>query len=752
MSQSSRTPLQRYGVAVLTVALATALTLLVPLVAEHITFALFLAAVTVSAWYGGRGPGLVATALSIIITTLFILPPNFSLAIGFTALLRLSSFVFLALLVSTLTTARLRAEAALRESEERFRLTTSSKALTLFEQDLDLKYLWVYPNRPEFPSRNIGKSDAELLPPAEGERLTRLKRQVIESGAGRRQEIQATLNDGEHWYDLVIEPRRASDGSIVGVAGVSLDITARKRAEAELRAAEERLRIALEAAKIYSWELDQAAQRIKYSANTADVMGFELSEDAAQTRAYIHPDDFDAVMASYMQAMEGEGRFVIECRNVNPHTGEIVWVRVHGARISGQGMDSRFVGVTQNITERKRAEEERERLLRREQAARATAESANRMKDEFLATVSHELRTPLTAILGWARLLHTTKVDEAIAQRAFEVIERNARAQAQLVEDLLDISRIVTGRLNLERHPVELAPVIETVLDSVRLAAEAKEIRLQASLDAAVVTGDAARLQQVVWNLLTNAIKFTPKSGQIAVQLAPADGHAEITISDTGIGIAPDFLPFVFDRFRQADQTAGRLFGGLGLGLAIVRHLVELHGGTVAVKSAGEGQGATFKVCLPLNEIRSADDGLRPETAGAQEQAAILAGVRVLVVEDDADTRDYLALILNRSGADVELAADADAALKSFKQTPPDVLMSDIGMPGADGYELIRQVREFEAQHQRARTPALALTAYARPEDRVRAHAAGYESHLAKPIEPTALIDSLALLAGRNGQ
>src|SRR5205085_5619090 len=378
--------------------------------------------------------------------------------------------------------------------------------------------------------------------------------------------------------------------------------------------------------------------------------------------------------------------------------------------------------------------------------------------DEFLATVSHELRTPLTAILGWSRLLHTTKVDEAIAQRASEVIERNARAQAQLIEDLLDISRIITGRLSLERRPVELAPVIETVLDSVRLAAEAKEIRLQATLDACVITGDAARLQQVVWNLLTNAIKFTPKSGEIAVELAHADGHAEINISDTGIGIAPDFLPFVFDRFRQADQTASRLFGGLGLGLAIVRHLVELHGGTVAVQSAGEGQGATFKVYLPLASIQNADFNLLKEldaadraSASQQPQSAILAGVRVLVVEDDADTRDYLALILSRNGADVELAADADVALASFKQTPPDVLVSDIGMPGADGYELIRQVREFETQHQRARTPALALTAYARSEDRARAHAAGYETHLAKPIEPADLVNSLALLANRDG-
>src|SRR5205085_2804726 len=462
---------------------------------------------------------------------------------------------------------------------------------------------------------------------------------------------------------------------------------------------------------------------------------------------------------AYEQAMQGAGRFVIELRNVNPRTGEIVWVRVHGMRIGGQGMEARFVGVTQNITEHKQAEGERERLLRREQAARATAESANRMKDEFLATVSHELRTPLTAILGWARLLCTDGLDGKVAQRAYEVIERNARAQAQLIEDLLDISRIITGRLSLERHTAELVPLIETVLDSGRLAAEAKEIRLQTTLDAGAVAGDAARLQQVIWNLLTNAIKFTPQGGSVAVGLAQADGHAEITISDTGIGIAPDFLPYVFDRFRQADQTASRLFGGLGLGLAIVRHLVELHGGTVAVHSAGEGQGAVFKVRLPLAQVRQTDSGSLDAACAADEQAAsskqqpaILDGLRVLVVEDDDDARDYLALTLSRNGATVESASNVKSSFESFQQTPPDVLVTDIGMPGEDGYELIRQARDFEAQHQRAHTPALALTAYARPEDRARAHAAGYETHLAKPIEPATLINCLANLAARDGQ
>src|SRR5205085_124469 len=659
------------------------------LVAERITFSLFLAAVTVSAWYGGRGPGLVATALSIIITTFFILPPTVPLDIGFAALLRLGSFVFLALLVSTLTAARQRAEASARQSqrtaeegraeldmalnaarmgtwqwniatgkvtctgvleemhglkpgtfdgtfgsyirlihsEDRDQVRAAIKAAVAAGTEFDTEFRVVWPDtsihwvegkgrvftdetgravrmtglglgitsRKEVEQARaqlaaivessddaiigktldghitswntaaerlygytaaevIGQPISILFPPDRTDELPQIMERLSRIGSIAQFETMRQRKDGTLLdVSLTISPIYDQAGRIVGASTIARDITGRKRAEEELRAAEERLRIALEAAQIYSWELDQAAQKIKYSPNAADVMGFELSEDAAQTRACIHPDDLDAVTATYLQAMEGDEKFVIECRNINSHTGEVVWVRVHGARVSGQGMDSRFVGVTQNITERKQAEEERERLLRREQSARAAAESANRMKDEFLATVSHELRTPLTAILGWSRLLHTAKVDEAIAQRASEVIERNARAQAQLIEDLLDISRIITGRLSLERRPVELAPVIETVLDSVRLAAEAKEIRLQATLDASVITGDAARLQQVVWNLLTNAIKFTPKSGEIAVELAHADGHAEINISDTGIGIAPDFLPFVFVRFRQAD-------------------------------------------------------------------------------------------------------------------------------------------------------------------------------------------------------
>ncbi|HYY43273.1 MAG TPA: ATP-binding protein, partial [Pyrinomonadaceae bacterium] len=337
---------------------------------------------------------------------------------------------------------------------------------------------------------------------------------------------------------------------------------------------------------------------------------------------------------------------------------------------------------------------------------------------------------------------------------ALEVIERNASAQAQLIEDLLDISRVVTGRLRLDVRPVVLMPVVEAVLDATRLAAEARQIQLRPVLQPqpCVVAGDPARLQQIIWNLVSNAIKFTPPGGRVEVGLGCHDGHAEISVRDTGAGISPDFLPYVFDRFRQADQTTSRKHGGLGLGLAIVRHLVELHGGTVAAASAGEGQGATFTVRLPLTGLSHPDFGVRTEQQPAPDGAkadntpsAILRGVRVLVVDDEADAREYIALMLTSYGAETQLAASTAEALVKFKQARPDVLISDIGMPDADGYELIRQVRAYEAGAGR-HTPAVAVTAYARPEDRAKASAAGYDEHLAKPVEPADLVARLAAL------
>ena len=394
----------------------------------------------------------------------------------------------------------------------------------------------------------------------------------------------------------------------------------------------------------------------------------------------------------------------------------------------------------------------------REQEARKQAEEANRIKDEFLATLSHELRTPLNAILGWAQVLRTGQVDEGTTARALEAVERNARAQAQLISDLLDVSRIITGKLRLELKPVELPRIIDAALDSVRPAADAKGIRIRLALDRAVgpLVGDPDRLQQVIWNLLSNAIKFTPQGGSVEVRLGQREGQAEIAVQDTGAGIRPDFVPYVFDRFRQAESSTTRQHGGLGLGLSIVRHMVELHGGTVRVESPGEGHGATFTVRLPIRlgieagmegtlaERRQRPAEEVPDLAGSQ----ILNGLHVLVMDDEADTRELLVTALERCGAQVTAVPSVPAALASLDRELPDVLLSDIGVPGEDGYSLIRKLRSRSAECG-GNVPAAALTAYARSEDRIRALSAGFQAHLAKPIDPAELVATIAALAGR---
>ncbi|HWQ12383.1 MAG TPA: ATP-binding protein [Roseiflexaceae bacterium] len=402
-----------------------------------------------------------------------------------------------------------------------------------------------------------------------------------------------------------------------------------------------------------------------------------------------------------------------------------------------------------------KAERERRELLAREQAARVRAEEASRLKDEFLATVSHELRTPLTTILGWAQRLRRGRRDEATVARALEVIERNAKAQAQLVEDILDVSRMITGKLRLSVGPVDLATVINAAIDAVQLAAEAKGIYLDVTLDPSArhILGDAGRLQQVVWNLLSNAIKFTPHGGAVHVRLERAGQEVQIAVSDTGEGIRPDFLPFVFDRFRQGDGTSTRRHFGLGLGLAIVRHLVELHGGTVHAASPGEGHGATFTVRFPLaathehaqgQQIDAPPNWMDGAARALRDPLPQLEGLRVLLVDDDQDTLHMLSLLLTEHRATVQTAASSAEALAILRWYRPDVLVSDLAMPDADGYALIGTLRVYETEDG-PQIPAVALTAYARVEDRMRALSAGFNMFVPKPVEPDELI---AVIAG----
>lgn len=445
----------------------------------------------------------------------------------------------------------------------------------------------------------------------------------------------------------------------------------------------------------------------------------------------------------------GMGHFEGFCKSIK---GTPQWWDVSISLVpSIDGNPAQLVATSRDITERKQIEAERKQMFQREQAARREAEDANHLKDEFVATISHELRAPLNAILGWARLLRAGRLDQETAAKAIETIGRSAENQARLIDDLLDISRLVTGKLRLEVRTIDPLSFVRSALETVIPAAEAKGITLTTDFDPATsfISGDTNRLQQVVWNLLSNAIKFTPRGGAITLRLTHDESQVSIIVSDTGQGISSEFLPYVFDRFRQADSSSIRRHGGLGLGLALVRHLVEMHGGSVTAESAGVEQGATFTVKLPITPPRVSvlpigtmhDSNKQPLKA-----APMLDGLLILVVDDEEEARQLLMQMLSGYGATVVTAGSAAEALEVLKQQQPDVMISDIGMPGENGYTLMRQVRSLKLGSQ-GRLPAIALTAYA--QDRVRALAAGFQYHVPKPVEPIELATVVASLTGR---
>ena len=569
------------------------------------------------------------------------------------------------------------------------------------------------------------------------------------------------LRFGNQWFSISTDPVFDRDGVFTGAVYILADITDRRQAEEALRASEERFRLLLENVEDYAiFFLDIQGRILRWSTGAEHILGYREAEVLTKPNSIIFiPEDLE--QGADKQELEGalkEGRTEDERWHVRKDGSRFWGSGIVTLLRDGMGQPRGFSKILRDFTERKRAEDERAQLLAREQEARAQAEAANRMKDEFLATLSHELRSPLNAMLGWTRLLNTRKFDEATTARAMETIERSARSQAQLVEDLLDVSRIIQGKLRLNVCPVELASVIQSASDTVRPAAEAKEIQLQTILDPAAgpIAGDSDRLQQVVWNLLSNSIKFTPKGGCVYVRLERVNSHVEITITDTGQGINPDFVPYVFDRFRQADSSITRTYSGLGLGLAIVRHLVELHGGTVRADSEGEGKGATFTVKLPLMPIRIEVNNpkrVHPTVGDGVpfESAPSLAGIRVIVVDDEADSREFIVALLEQCGAQVTAVASAREAIEAVSQVKADVLVSDIGMPEEDGYSLIRKVRTLSAE-QGGKIPAVALTAYARAEDRTRAIAEGFQMHIPKPVEPAELATVVASLAKITGK
>jgi PAS domain S-box-containing protein len=723
-------------------------------------------AVTIAAAFGGLGPGLVATAASALAAA-SLLPPRFGLAVE-NPLDRADLVVFVVVGIcigligehARRALARsIAAEEKLRESEARFRSAIMAAPFPVVihaddGQIVDINHAW---------SEISGYTCADI--PTMAAWLEKAydepQRSRARAAITRLYTIERQVEQNE------FTPRMASGetrtwsfgGAALGrdglgrrlVVSVAADITAQRRAEEALRESlaqlaenEERLRFALTSAQAGCWDWDVRADRRVWSEESYRLYGLEPSEASVSTDAWIrvvHPEDRARARAFVRSVLtQGAEGYDFEYRILHPTLG-VRWIQGRG-RVSydDAGAPLRVAGISRDVTEQKRIEHERELLLDSERAARAEAERANRMKDDFLAMISHELRTPLNAILGWTQLLRRPNAAPEQRERCLDIIERNTRLQAQLISDLLDVSRITTGKLHLEIAPVDLPLVVEAAIDACRSAAEAKQVTLDAAIDRAplILRGDPGRMQQVVTNLLTNAIKFTPKGGRVAVSLARRGERAVIAVRDTGQGIAPEFLPHIFHRFAQADVSMARRHGGLGLGLSIVEHLVGLHGGEVRAESEGLGRGATFTVTLPCEVGPSR---VEPAPATRVGDESDLHGVRVLVVDDEPDARELAGRVLEEHGAAVVTAASGPEAIDALDAAAPDVLVSDLGMPGMDGYALIRAVRASGC-HVRA----VAVTAFARSEDRLRALAAGYEAHLAKPFEPKDLVLMVASL------
>ncbi len=616
----------------------------------------------------------------------------------------------------------------------------------------------------------------------------------------------------EGFFRGYYSPLRDQQNKIVGGIAIIRDITERKRAEDAARDAYQRMMFHVENSPLAVIEWDTDFRVSRWSESAERLFGWKAEEVIGKHVGdwhFVFAEDVDAVEQVTNRQRVGEELQGIQRNRNYTKDGAVLYCEWYNSVLRDDaGNLVSVLSLVLDVTARKLAEEERTALLVRERDARRQAQESDRLKDEFLATLSHELRTPLTSILGWATLIRKGEFEEANFDRVMETIERNARSQARLIDDLLDVSRIITGNLRLHIRPIDLVSVVEAAKDGLRPTAEAKRITLQTEFEreSCLVKGDPNRLRQVIWNLVLNAIKFTPRGGNVTVSLECVEPYVRLKVSDTGEGIPPEFLPYVFDRFRQAEGSVTRKQGGLGLGLAVVRHLVELHGGNVMAESRGIGQGTTFTLDLPLaeerrdparSEQRSREiERRRSARPGGKTGASVILGVKVLVVEDDDDTRWLLALMLKRHGADVISVSSSSEALQVFAPPvrtassdrveasptstgtgsdrvdaspastgtgsdrveappvsggparPPDIIISDIGMAEEDGYDLMRKVRALPPE-QGGLVPAIALTGYATRKDRERALAGGYQLHLAKPVEPGDLVGAIARLVAR---
>jgi PAS domain S-box-containing protein len=576
-------------------------------------------------------------------------------------------------------------------------------------------------------------------------------RTTVEAAIGTAQTGEMTRFQGfcptakgtPKWWDVVVTPILNTEGQVIQLLATSRDITDRIHSEAALQQSEERFRTLADNMSQFAWMAHANGDIFWYNQRWFNYTGTTLEEMQGWGWQKVHhPDHVDRVVQLIRHCFE-TGQLWEDTFPLRGKDGQYRWFLSRAIPIRNeQGKIACWFGTNTDITEQKQSEIERDRLLEQEQAARESAERANRIKDEFLAVLSHELRSPLNPILGWTKLMQTRKFDPARTNEALATIERNAKLQVQLIDDLLDVAKILRGKLNMNVAPVDLAFVIEAAMDTVRTAAVAKNITLHAVLpQIGRVSGDAARLQQIVWNLLSNAIKFTPTQGQVEVRLERGGNQAKIIVRDTGRGIKPGFLPHIFESFRQEDASTTRQYGGLGLGLAIVRHLVEAHGGTIWADSQGEEQGATFTMQLPLLEIEP--EQLIAEAAPSDELD--LTGARILAVDDEPDARELLTELLTQYGAEVLTVTSAAEVLTHLASFQPDVLISDIGMPEMDGYMLIQQIRALPPE-KGGHTLAIALTAYARGEDHQQAIASGYQRHLTKPLDLDQLVKVVAEL------
>jgi PAS domain S-box-containing protein len=693
------------------------------------------------------------------------------------SLLLLQVFVaavaIMTLVLAAIVTERKQTEEALRAKEAQLRLITDITPVMLAQCGRSERYSFANRAYAEYfglqPEQLIGRHVTEIL----GDEAYKSIRPYIDAAlAGQAIEHEIDVpykHAGHRFMRVAYKPDGDAQGNIVGWVASLSDITDRKQTEEQINKLNSELQrridefktlidtapvgigVALDAECRDIWANHEFArmlgsdpqQNLSKSATAADALPFKVYCDGHE----VAPDDLP------MQRACREGREVLdEEMAIVRNDGRVVYELCRATPLKDeQGRVRGCIGVFLDITERKQVEQEREHLLLREHAARASAEAANRVKDEFLATISHELRTPLNSIMGWAQLLRTGSLDTTNVARGLETIERNARAQAQLVDDLLDISRIVNGKLRLNVSPVEFAGLINAAIDMVRPAASAKAIEVEFSdpPETIIIAGDPARLQQIVWNLLSNAIKFTPRGGRVEVRFERIDNNVRLTVADNGEGIALSFLPYVFDRFRQADSSRTRKHGGLGLGLAIVRHLTEMHGGTVEVTSPGERRGSIFTITLPLGAgANGAANSNGEPRAEPSMPLPLLVGIRLLLVEDDADSLAMLRIVVESQGAAVSAATKTSEALNILERWWPHVLISDIGLPDEDGYALIAKARR-RARESGRYLPAIAFTGYAGEQEGQRALAAGFQMYFTKPTEPSKLIAAIVRLAAQ---